>query len=181
MKNRAGISSIRSIDPMASGQNLLLRPATRADQPAIKTLVFGVLAEYGLGADPATTDADLDDLESAYFARGGSFDVLATGSGEVVGSVALQPQESGVCELRKMYLAREFRGQGQGRRLLAHALARARALGFRRVTLETASVLKEAIRLYERHGFQRCQADHLSSRCDQAYHLDLDRKPEIVQ
>jgi putative acetyltransferase len=53
------------------------------------------------------------------------------------------------------------------------ALARAKQLGFAKITLETASVLKEAIRLYTSYGFKPCQPDHLSCRCDQAYMLDL--------
>ena len=73
----------------------------------------------------------------------------------------------------KMYLAPEARGCGWGRRLLEHALARAAELGFRRVVLETASVLQAAIALYERDGFQRYTSSHLAARCDAAYFLDL--------
>ena len=56
---------------------LTLRPATNQDQEAIEALVFGVLAEYGLKPDPDATDADLQDIEHSYIARGGLFDVLA--------------------------------------------------------------------------------------------------------
>ena len=72
-----------------------------------------------------------------------------------------------------MYLLRDHRGRGLGKRLLDHALANARQLGFKTVILETASVLKEAITLYERHGFTPYHPDHLSTRCDQAYRLIL--------
>ena len=150
-----------------------LRPATSADGPAVRDLVFGVLREYGLKPDPADTDADLNDIEASYLARGGLFQVLETPDGRIIGSVGLYPLGPGVCELRKMYLAPAARGQGQGRRLLEHALAAARARGFRRIVLETATVLKEAIALYRRYGFQPYQADHVASRCDQTYALDL--------
>jgi putative acetyltransferase len=72
-----------------------------------------------------------------------------------------------------MYLHRDYRGKGHGKRLLEHALAEARRLGFKTITLETASVLKEAIRLYESYGFQPYTPTHLSRRCDQAYRLEL--------
>ena len=150
-----------------------LRPATNADCEPVRTLVFKVLSEYGLKPDPGCTDADLDDIEQSYLSRGGIFRVLEDKDGSVVGSYGLYPTEPGVCELRKMYLRRDCRGQGLGQRLLEDALANARQLGFRRVTLETASVLKEAIRLYERCGFRPCRTAHLSCRCDQAYALDL--------
>jgi len=150
-----------------------LRPAANADCEPVRNLVFTVLGEYGLKPDPGCTDADLDDIEQSYLARGGVFYVLQEQDGSIVGSYGLYPTEPGVCELRKMYLHRDYRGRGLGRHLLEDALARARQAGFRRVTLETASVLKEAIRLYETYGFKPFQADHLSCRCDQAYVLEL--------
>lgn len=150
-----------------------LRPATNADCEPVRSLVFAVLAEYGLKSDPACTDADLADIDRSYFARGGVFYVLEEQDGSIVGSYGLYPTEPGICELRKMYLHRDHRGKGLGRSLLEDALARAKELGFHRITLETASILKEAIRLYERYRFKPARPDHLSPRCDQAYALDL--------
>jgi putative acetyltransferase len=174
-----------------------LRPATNADCEPVRNLVFTVLAEYGLKPDPTSTDADLRDIEQSYTNRGGVFYVLEDKDGSIIGShglypvleerpetgdrrpeaptvSSLQPTASSLtCELRKMYLHRDHRGKGLGKQLLEHALSEARRLGFTTVTLETASVLKEAIRLYERYGFQLYHPAHLSCRCDQAYVLEL--------
>jgi putative acetyltransferase len=149
------------------------RSATNSDRPAIEALVFGVLAEYGLVHDPIGVDSDLANIETNYIARGGSFDVLIDDAGAIVGTIGLYPEGHGVCELRKMYLAKEHRGGGRGRALLEHAIARARALGFRRIELETNSRLVEAIRLYTRYGFQAVANTGLAARCDQRYALDL--------
>ena len=150
-----------------------IRPATNQDCTAIQQLVFGVLGEYRLNPDPDGTDADLNDVEVNYQAAGGCFDVLVDEAGLVAGCVGLFPVSRSVCELRKMYLSRSVRGQGQGRRLLEHALAQAVKYGFARVELETASVLKEAVNLYERYGFRQCEPSHLTIRCDSAFYLDL--------
>lgn len=150
-----------------------LRPAGNQDRPAIERLVFGTLREFNLAPDPAETDADLGDIEAAYQKRGGCFDVLVSDNGEIVGTVGLYPISKTTCELRKMYLDKTVRGQGHGRRLLDHVLARARELGFTRVILETANVLKSAVALYERYGFREYTADHKSCRCDRTYSLDL--------
>lgn len=150
-----------------------LRPATNADCGQVRGLVFTVLGEYGLKPDPGCTDADLDDIEQSYVQRGGVFYVLEAQDGALIGSYGLYPTDPGVCELRKMYLHRDYRGRGLGRRLLEDALAHARQSGFHKVTLETASVLKEAIRLYTSYGFKPYETGHLSSRCDQAHALDL--------
>ena len=157
-------------DEMESGR---LRSATNADAASVKALVFTVLAEYELRSDPEGTDADLDDLEGQYISRGGAFDVVQDADGEIVGSVGLFPVDSTTCELRKMYLKPHARGRGLGKRLLEHALSRARALGFSRVTLETAAVLREAIGLYTKYGFRRAESSHLSNRCDSMYALVL--------
>ena len=166
--------TLRSV--IANGMELTLRPATNRDRQAIEALVFGVLAEYGLKPDPGATDADLQDIEVSYIARGGMFDVLADDAGQVVGSVGLMPISPSVCELRKMYLAPPVRSHGFGRRLLEHALRRARELGFDRVVLETACVLRKVIALYERYGFRRYTPEHLAARCDAAYLLDLSNR-----
>jgi len=150
-----------------------LRPATNRDAEPIKELVFTVLGEYGLDPDLGQTDADLDDIEGSYHARGGVFYVLETQAGEIIGAYGLYPMETGACELRKMYLRADQRGQGLGKRLMDQALEIARQLGFKQVVLETASVLREAIALYEKYGFRPHHSDHLSARCDQAYTLTL--------
>ena len=150
-----------------------LRAATNSDRTGIERVVFDVLTEHGLKPDPDGTDSDLRDIEGGYLAAGGAFDVLVDPAGRIVGSVGLHPVSSAVCELRKMYLAPAARGCGWGRRLLEHALSRAATLGFRRVVLETAAVLKTAVALYERRGFRRHDPGHLAVRCDAAYYLDL--------
>lgn len=150
-----------------------LRAATNADATAVRHLVFSVLLEHGFAPDPGGIDADLDDLESSYFRRGGWFDVATDAEGTVVGTVGLYPLGEGCCELRKMYLAPQARGRGLGRRLLDQALERARALGFRRIELETASTLEAAARLYESTGFRPFVPEHRADRCDRAYYLEL--------
>jgi putative acetyltransferase len=153
--------------------NYALRRASNEDRRDIENLVFGVLAEYGLKSDPGSTDADLSDIQGEYFDRGGTFDVLLDEQGRIVGSVGLYRLSSSTCEIRKMYLLAGLRGRGLGRRLLSHALSKARRLGCTRVELETASVLTEAIAIYEHRGFRRFDRAHLAPRCDTAYYLEL--------
>ena len=149
------------------------RTATRADSAAVQALVFEVLRENRLIPDPAGTDADLADLE--HFYQSGWFTVLEW-EGHIVGSVGLLPEGDGVWELRKMYLHGAYRGRGWGRLLMERALNEARVRGARRITLGTASVLIEAIALYEQFGFQKTNTSHAAARCDQVWELDLMKK-----
>ena len=72
-----------------------------------------------------------------------------------------------------MYLSPTQRGKGLGKIMLDRALQKARALNFNRVELETASVLKEAIGLYQKRGFKPITGRHLATRCDQAFELHI--------
>src|SRR5262245_46000950 len=122
-----------------------IRPACNADRQAVQDIVYSTLRDYGMKPDPQGTDADLADVEAHYFARGGSFDVIVDSIGSVVGCVGLDRIDARTVELRKMYLRADARGKGLGRRLLDHAVDRARRMGCARITLETASVLTTAI------------------------------------
>ena len=157
----------------AGFEGVAIRRATGADSAGARELVFGVLAEYGLAPEPSGTDADLADLEASYLSRGGTFDVAIGADGRIVACCGLMPAARGALELRKMYASREARGNGLGRRLLERALAFARAAGSPRVELETASVLKEAIALYEKAGFVPRPGKPETRRCDRAFVLEL--------
>lgn len=139
----------------------------------MRELIFDILRSYGLQPAPDTTDADLNDVEQAYSAKGGWFVVLCDGAGAVIGSVALSPLRPGVMELRKMYLHIDHRGRGLGKLLLDEALTEARGRGCVRITLETAAVLREAVALYQRAGFRRSPFAPHVCRCDFAMELEL--------
>ena len=150
-----------------------IRAARAEDTAAVRAVVNSILAEYGIAGDPAGTDRDLADLDAYYFARGGGFIVAVASDGRIVGSCGIAPLEGGTWDLRKMYLTPEARGRGLGKRLLARILAFAKSKGATRVELETASVLKEAISLYQRAGFKPIERPLAARRCDKAYALDL--------
>jgi len=153
--------------------HLTLRSANNGDCERVGELVFGVLSEFGLSGDPDATDADLKDLEANYLQRGGLFEVIEDGNANLVGSFGLYPVQKTTCELRKMYFIPSVRGSGLGKYVLGRAIERAKALGFKQIVLETSSKLIAANRLYARFGFEPADSDHLASRADQFYKLDL--------
>lgn len=148
------------------------RQATNADTERVKKVIYQVLREYGLNPEPNETDKDLNDFEKYYFSRGGHFEVCEVDS-VIIGSWGLYPLGHGSCELRKMYLLSSQRGRGIGKEMMLRSLSKARELGFKRVELETASVLKEAIEMYKKFGFKSVTGRHLAARCDQAMELVL--------
>ena len=151
-----------------------LREAAADDGAAIRAVVVAVMNEYGLSSDLEGNDADLRDFVASYRDRGGSFRVVVSTEGVIVGCGGLYPIDNREAEIRRMYLLPEARGVGIGRELLEELISVASERRFERVVLETASVLKEAISLYRRRGFVPVARRSTALRqCDQAYVLQL--------
>ncbi|ROP64672.1 MULTISPECIES: GNAT family N-acetyltransferase [unclassified Curtobacterium] len=95
----------------------------------------------------------------------------------VVGCVGIMPVGDGEYELVKMAVAADHQGHGTGRRLIQYAIDRARAVGARRLVLETNSALASAVHLYETTGFRHLGPEerHASPyvRADVAMALEL--------
>ncbi|HEX7235581.1 MAG TPA: GNAT family N-acetyltransferase [Gammaproteobacteria bacterium] len=158
----------------ASSPKLRFREAAAGDGAAIRAVVVAVMAEYGLSSDLEGNDADLRDVVGSYAGRGGSFRVVTSAEGDIVGCGGLYPIDEREAEIRRMYLLPSARGLGVGRTLLEELIAFAEQRRFERVVLETASVLKEAISLYCKRGFVPVARRGLALRqCDQAYALQL--------
>jgi GNAT superfamily N-acetyltransferase len=84
--------------------------------------------------------------------RGAFLVVSREGTPVGCGAVRLIDDETG--ELKRMYLAPSVRGTGLGRRLVEALEAEARALGARRLVLETGVRQLAALALYRATGFQ---------------------------
>lgn len=150
-----------------------IRDAVPADGGAIRSIVSETLAEFGFDLESTGIDADLDDIQRSYQRAGGSFRVLVDDQDTVVGCGGIYPLDGRTAELRKMYFRPTVRGLGFGRQLLIDLIAAAKARGFERVELETASNLTAAIRLYESFGFIETKGAKHACRCDRTFALRL--------
>lgn len=76
--------------------------------------------------------------------------------GRAAGCVSLLIQPEGCGELKRMYVAPEYRGQKLAERLIAAIERQARQAEIALLRLETGVHHHTAIRLYERLGYRRC-------------------------
>jgi carbonic anhydrase len=98
-------------------------------------------------------DKELAGLPGDYAPPSGRL-LLAEVDGQIAGCVALHRLEDGICEMKRLYVRPSFRGQKIGLTLANAVIAEARAIGYRRMRLDTvADSMKEAVVLYRSLGF----------------------------
>lgn len=108
---------------------------------------------------------DLMQIEDFYFANGGSF-WGAFINGEFVGTIALVKFDEKAAAIRKMFVKKEFRGKEHGiaQKLLETLIAYCQKNGIEEVYLGTVSILKAALRFYERNHFEIIEKELLPSK-----------------
>ena len=142
---------------MKKDSELHIRRIQPGDNQSLAKIIRSALAEFGADHpgtvyfDP-TTDAlyELFRIErSAYF--------VAEYKGEIVGGGGIFPTQglpSNTCELVRMYLVHDVRGKGFGRSMMEQCLQCAVEFGFGKVYLESMPELKQALKIYEKFGFE---------------------------
>lgn len=150
-------------------QGFLIRDWQKRDRNSAANVIKKVLEEYSLPWQPEGADRDVIEVESAYLQIEGEFWVVEAQS-KIVGTAAYYPITKGnkAVEIRKMYLLPEVRRKGLGRYLLKQLEATISQKDFKEIWIETASILTEAVSLYQKHNYQPT-TEIETKRCDLAY------------
>jgi GNAT superfamily N-acetyltransferase len=96
---------------------------------------------------------ELAELPGRYAAPDGRL-LLALYDGEAAGCVAFYRFGSGICEVKRLWTRRKFRGKQMGRTLVETLVSEARKSGYSTMLLSTVDILTEAIALYRSVGFE---------------------------
>jgi putative acetyltransferase len=98
--------------------------------------------------------SNLDDLKSHYFNNNGIFLVFID-HGMIVVCGAIRRLSDDICELKRMWLLKDYRGKGLGWEMAQILLDFAKKNGYKKVRLNTVDKLKQAqaLKLYKRLGF----------------------------
>lgn len=112
--------------------------------------------------------------ETHILEKGGEV-LFLTLRGEVLGTVALKVEATGVFELTKMAVDERVQGKGYGQRLLAAALTLAKERGAHCVILFSQTSLAPAIAVYRKAGFvERVRSNPPRyERCDIEMEIEL--------
>jgi putative acetyltransferase len=150
-------------------------------------LVRGLFREYGdsLGVNLCfqNFDRELSELPGSYAPPRGrlflAYHSAPNNEERLAGCGALRPFSGGICEMKRLYVRREFRGLGIGRAIAEGLAAAARQIGYRAMRLDTLPGMREAQAMYAGMGFQEIAAYTHNPVCGSRFlELDLTRPSE---
>ena len=111
----------------------------------------------GVDLDYQNFGDEMASLPGAYAAPAGRL-FFAEFEGRPAGCVGIRPSSDGVCEMKRLYVEPEMRGNGIGRQLALAAIKAAKALGYRKVMMDTLPAMRIAVKLYRELGFKEAPA-----------------------
>ncbi|WP_220719497.1 GNAT family N-acetyltransferase [Agarivorans litoreus] len=142
-----------------------IHPIDASHNQAVKQLIqcggreFGAIGE---GFGPSDPEVEAMSLNYSEPQRGYW---VALQQNQVVGcgGIAELDDASKTCELRKLFVNPQCRGQGIGKTLAQHCLQEAKLRGYQQCYLDTLSTMESAIALYQSLGFYRLSEPFVNS------------------
>ena len=133
-----------------------IRTIQPADNKALALIIRNTLEEFKANKPGTVYFDNATDHLFEMFTIARSIYYVVEENGLVMGGAGIFPTEklaSGTCELVKFYLAPTARGKGIGQELMEKCIHAAKALGYKKIYLETMPELTIAIPMYEKWGF----------------------------
>jgi DNA-binding MarR family transcriptional regulator/GNAT superfamily N-acetyltransferase len=146
-------------------------PRHRDSRACVRAYFDELASRFDAGFDEGRA---IPALDSEMSPPEGTF-LLATLRGEPIGCCGLKFKDSGIAEMKRMWVARSARGMGLGRRLLVEIEKLSIAAGARTLRLDTNRALTEAIAMYRSSGFVEVEAFNDEPHADHWFEKTLAR------
>ena len=121
----------------------------------VRELFSEYVAWLGINLCFQNYEKELAELPGDYAPPGGRLLLMLDEDGGAAGCAALRDLGDGVCEMKRLFVRPEFRGQRLGERLVELILNEARAIGYQHIRLDTLpGKMDRAIAMYRARGFK---------------------------
>ena len=149
-------------------QDVKIRAFQKSDYDKVIKFISDIIVnEFKFKLELDTLDSDIIAIDKTYNKSNGScFWVAETVVNDddysntqqkqkIVGTTAVRnlKQFESTCELKRMYVLRDFRRLGLGQKLLYTAIDFAKSVGYSRLVLDSSKILNAARALYLKNGF----------------------------
>ena len=135
-----------------------LRRYTPADREVVEYLHVHAIQRTGAYLGRGPWDDDVYAIEETYLNNQGEF-LIGEWDGTFVAMGAFRRTSSERAEIKRMRVHPDYQGRGLGQIILSELEARARAMGYKTLHLDTAVVQVPAQKLYEKNGFREVVRD----------------------
>ena len=136
-----------------------LRRYTPADRAAVEELHVRAIQQTGAYLGRGPWDDDVYAIEETYLNNRGEF-LIGEWDGRFVAMGALKRTTPERAEIKRMRVHWDYQGRGLGQIILSELEARARALGYTILHLDTSILQLPAQKLYEKNGFREVGRDN---------------------
>ena len=121
----------------------------------VRELFAEYVAWLGINLCFQNYEKELAELPGDYAPPSGRLLLVLDEDGGAAGCAALRELGNGICEMKRLFVRPEFRGQHIGERLVDLVLSDARAIGYQHIRLDTLpGKMDRAIAMYRARGFK---------------------------
>ncbi|MEK7171991.1 MAG: GNAT family N-acetyltransferase [Patescibacteria group bacterium] len=132
----------------------MIIPYQKKKRTEVKKFVLNVLSEFGFSYN-RRADFDLSEIDKYYSKTNRSIFLLYIDKNKILGTIALKKLDKDTAELKRFYVANEYRGQSIGRQLHSEVLKYAQVFKYKKIILNTTPNMLRAIEFYKRAGYKR--------------------------
>lgn len=117
-------------------------------------------------------EKEIADLSDKYGLPDGRL-YIAYFNNELAGCVGMRKLDDSRCELKRVFVRPEYRGNKIGRTMIDQVIKDARKIGYKNMVLDTLPFLESALHIYKTYGFYEIES-YLYSPMSNSIYLQLD-------
>ncbi|WP_461207344.1 GNAT family N-acetyltransferase [Clostridium sp. DL1XJH146] len=153
-------------------KDIKLIKAKGEDLDSVRELFLKYVESLPFKLDFQDFDKEFKTLPGKYAEPYGTI-ILAMQNKKPVGCIALRKLEDNICEMKRLYVKPEERGNGVGRKLAGEIIEQAKEKKYKIMRLDTLVSMKSAVDLYKQLGFKEI-GPYIYNPLEDALYMELE-------